>query len=144
MSGTATNGAVYQLITQLTEVPDQQNDGVDNNEEREEPLSPDEEPTTLTKSLDDFESMVESQSKNEVSTRLIDYRQRKRTTITPSQKAILEEFYVGGMTSSGMQFSALHHAAAQKTGLSVHSIQVQYYLCCSCYVVIAYKISCVL
>jgi len=52
--------------------------------------------------------------------------QRKRTTITPSQKAVLEQFFLSGMVGSGAQFSSLHHEAAEKTGLSIHNIQVQY------------------
>ena len=108
MSGSS--AVVNHLINNLTDITDQENDSAGNKEEREEPLE----------SLEDDEQ----RRIQDVSTRLSDYRQRKRTTITPSQKAILEEFYASGMTSSGMQFSALHHAAAQKTGLSVHNIQV--------------------
>ena len=114
MSGTSASVVVNHLINNLTDITD--NDGAGNKEEREEPLSPQE-------SVKDLED-VEQRRIQDVSTRLSDYRQRKRTTITHSQKAILEEFYASGMTSSGMQFSALHHAAAQKTGLSVHNIQV--------------------
>ena len=117
MSGTSASVVVNHLINNLTDIADQENDSSGNKEEREEPLSPAQE------SARDLED-AEQQRIQDVSTRLNDYRQRKRTTITPSQKAILEEFYASGMTSSGMQFSALHHAAAQKTGLSVHNIQV--------------------
>lgn len=114
MSGSAV--VVNHLIDNLTDITGE-NDSAGNKEEREEPLSP------AHESLED----VEQRRIQDVSTRLSDYRQRKRTTIMPSQKAILEEFYASGMTSSGMQFSALHHAAAQKTGLSVHNIQVMYH-----------------
>ena len=114
MSGTS---AVNHLINNLTDITDQENDSAGAKEEREEPLSP------AHESLEDDEQ----RRIQDVSTRLSEYRQRKRTTITPSQRAILEEFYANGMTSSGMQFSALHHEAAQKTGLSVHNIQVMYH-----------------
>lgn len=113
MSGTSANVAVYHLISELSDVPD---DSMDNEEQQVEPFSPQAPTSNLEDAL--------KQSTSDVSARLSDHRQRKRTTITPSQKAILEEFYANGMTSGGMQFSALHNAAAQKTGLTVHNIQV--------------------
>ena len=122
MSSTSTvNGVVYHLISQLSETAEQQSDTTDNKEEGEEPVSPAQVPS---RSLEDLESTVDQQSEQDASTRLAEFRQRKRTTITPRQKAILEEFYVDGMTSSGMQFTQLHQAASQKTGLSVRSVQV--------------------
>ena len=126
------NGVVYHLISELIDVPEQQNDSVDDKEERQEPPPPAQATEQATTSnTDEFESTVEQKGKKDASTRLIEYRQRKRTTITPSQRAILEEFYMAGMTRSGMQFSALHQAAAQKTGLSVYSIQVPcMHYCC--------------
>jgi len=113
MSDTPTNSAVYRLISELSD--DQENDNIVHKEEHEDPLSQD-----PAKDLED----IDERTMPIVSARLSDYGQRKRTTITPSQKAILEEFYASGMTSSGMQFSALHRAAARKTGLSIQNIQV--------------------
>ena len=121
-STSAINGVVYHLINQLTDVADQQSDSTDNKEEGEEPLSPAQVPT---RNPEDLESTVDHRSEQDASTPLGD-RQRKRTTITPCQRAILEEFYVGGMTSSGMQYTQLHQSAAQKTGLSIRTIQVLY------------------
>lgn len=112
MSDTPT---VYHLIRELDDVPGQEDDSLGNKDEQEEPL---------LSSVQDPSKNVEEVEQRDSPTRLSDHRQRKRTTITPDQKTILEEFFASGMTSSGMQFSALHHAAAQKTGLSVHNIQV--------------------
>ena len=118
MSGTSSASVtVTHLINKLTDVNDQEDDIADK-DEREE-LSPAQE---SSKNSED----VEQRSIQDVSIHLNECRQRKRTTITHTQKAILEEFYASGMTSIGMQFSSLHHAAAQKTGLSVHNIQVMY------------------
>lgn len=117
MSGTTpTNVAVYHLISELIDAPEQQqeDDGVDSKEEQKESSQ---EPTN---NLED----TEQRSRGDAAKRLSDYRHRKRTTITHSQRAILEEFFANGMTSGGMQFTALHNAAAQKTGLSIHTIQV--------------------
>ena len=120
MSSTSTiNGVVYHLINQLTDVADQQSDSMDNKEESDEPFSPGQVPTS---NPEDFESTVDHRSEQDVSMPLAGHR--KRTTITPCQRAILEEFYIGGMTSSGMQATQLHQSAAQKTGLSVRTIQV--------------------
>ena len=118
MSGAPTGVVVNHLIAKLTDIRDHDDDdNLGNKEEREDPLSPAE---GSTRSLED----VEQRSVLDESIRLSDHRQRKRTTISQSQKAILEEFYASGMTSSAMQFAALHHAAAHKTGLSVQNIQV--------------------
>jgi len=104
--GTGNNG-VLRLINELAEVPGEDT-GVLGKEDRDSLDSEDVERTMQGNSPRPF--MGESQ--------------RKRTTITPSQKAILEQFFVAGMVGSGVQFSTLHHEAAEKTGLSIHNIQV--------------------
>jgi len=105
---TANNG-VLRLINELTDVPGEDT-GVLGKEEREYPIESED---------------VERGSVQANSPRLfMGESQRKRTTITPSQKAILEQFFVAGMVGSGVQYTTLHHQAAEKTGLSIHNIQV--------------------
>ena len=129
MSGTPNNIAVYHLINELSDVTDQDNDSID--KEQEEAF--------ISQEPDKNPENTEQQNMEDVSKRLSDDRQRKRTTITHSQKAVLEEFYANGMTSGGMQFSALHHAAAQRTGLSIHNIQVILVLVVNSCLLVLYK-----
>ena len=115
MTETSAASVVNHLLTDIRTLEDEDYRG--NKEERDDPLSP---AQRSTRSLED----VEQRSLLDESIRLSDHRQRRRTTITHSQKAILEEYYTNGMTSGGMQFSAQHYEAAHKTGLSVQNIQV--------------------
>ena len=48
----------------------------------------------------------------------------KRTTITFTQRSILEEFYKCGMTSASMSLNHLHQAAVEKTGLDINVVKV--------------------
>ena len=49
---------------------------------------------------------------------------RRRTLINVWQRAILEEFYRGGMWSAALQLHHLHAAAAEKTGLDLTVVKV--------------------
>ena len=49
---------------------------------------------------------------------------RRRTLINVWQRAILEEFYRGGMWSAALQLHHLHAAAAEKSGLDLTVVKV--------------------
>ena len=104
---TAGNG-VLRLINELSEVPGEDT-GLLGKEDREDSID-----------SEDVDRSIHGNSPHP----FMGESQRKRTTITPSQKAILEQFFVAGMVGSGVLFSNLHHQAAEKTGLSIHNIQV--------------------